>query len=104
MCWGPETRKWQWGTGSRAELGHLWDPVASGLCAPCLTAPHLPGLCVATPVQIQVFREFHLHLRLPVSIRRFEQLELRPVLYNYLKDNLTVRPWRSLSFQGVGGS
>nr|KAF6276552.1 hypothetical protein mMyoMyo1_001853 [Myotis myotis] len=42
------------------------------------------GLCVATPVRLRVFREFHLHLRLPISVRRFEQLELRPVLYNYL--------------------
>ncbi|XP_040844315.1 complement C4-A-like isoform X1 [Ochotona curzoniae] len=48
------------------------------------------GLCVATPVRLQVFREFHLHLRLPPSVRRFEQLELRPVLYNYLNEDLTV--------------
>uniref|UniRef100_A0A452U8X9 Complement C4A (Rodgers blood group) n=1 Tax=Ursus maritimus TaxID=29073 RepID=A0A452U8X9_URSMA len=47
------------------------------------------GLCVATPARIRVFREFHLHLRLPISVRRFEQLELRPVLYNYLNKNLT---------------
>lgn len=47
---------------------------------------------MATPVQLRVFREFHLHLRLPVSVRRFEQLELRPVLYNYLDTDLTVRP------------
>jgi complement component 4 len=39
-----------------------------------------------------VFRKFHLHLRLPISIRRFEQFELRPVLYNYLNDDVAVRP------------
>ncbi|KAJ1068641.1 hypothetical protein K5549_011594 [Capra hircus] len=50
------------------------------------------GLCVATPARLRVFREFHMHLRLPVSVRRFEQLELRPVLYNYLDRDLTVRP------------
>lgn len=50
------------------------------------------GLCVAKPARIRVFREFHLHLRLPMSVRRFEQLELRPVLYNYLERNLTVSP------------
>ncbi|XP_036023843.1 complement C4-A [Onychomys torridus] len=48
------------------------------------------GLCVATPTRVRVFREFHLHLRLPTSVRRFEQLEIRPVLYNYLKTELTV--------------
>ncbi|XP_037375338.1 complement C4-B-like [Talpa occidentalis] len=65
------------------------------------------GLCVAAPLKIQVFREFHLHLRLPVSIRRFEQLELRPVLYNYLDKNLTVSvhvtPQEGLCLAGGGG-
>lgn len=65
------------------------------------------GLCVATPVQLRVFREFHLHLRLPVSVRRFEQLELRPVLYNYLNKNLTVSvhvsPVEGLCMAGGGG-
>ncbi|PNJ01479.1 C4A isoform 2 [Pongo abelii] len=65
------------------------------------------GLCVATPVQLRVFREFHLHLRLPVSVRRFEQLELRPVLYNYLDKNLTVSvhvsPVEGLCLAGGGG-
>uniref|UniRef100_A0ABK0LA54 Complement C4A n=1 Tax=Rattus norvegicus TaxID=10116 RepID=A0ABK0LA54_RAT len=48
------------------------------------------GLCVAKPTRVRVFREFHLHLRLPISVRRFEQLELRPVLYNYLSEDVTV--------------
>lgn len=48
------------------------------------------GLCVAKPTRVRVFREFHLHLRLPISVRRFEQLELRPVLYNYLREDVTV--------------
>lgn len=47
---------------------------------------------MATPARVRVFREFHLHLRLPVSIHRFEQLELRPVLYNYLDKDVPVRP------------
>ncbi|XP_048203992.1 complement C4-A [Perognathus longimembris pacificus] len=65
------------------------------------------GLCVAKPAQLRVFREFHLHLRLPVSVRRFEQLELRPVLYNYLDKNLTVSvhvsPVEGLCLAGGGG-
>ncbi|XP_035151185.1 complement C4-A isoform X1 [Callithrix jacchus] len=65
------------------------------------------GLCVATPVQVRVFREFHMHLRLPVSVHRFEQLELRPVLYNYLDKNLTVSvhvsPVEGLCLAGGGG-
>ncbi|XP_007949517.1 complement C4-A [Orycteropus afer afer] len=65
------------------------------------------GLCVATPVQVQVFRDFHVHVRLPTSVRRFEQLELRPVLYNYLDRNLTVSvhvaPVEGLCLAGGGG-
>ncbi|KAK1327491.1 LOW QUALITY PROTEIN: hypothetical protein QTO34_012993 [Cnephaeus nilssonii] len=65
------------------------------------------GLCVARPVQLRVFREFHLHLRLPISVRRFEQLELRPVLYNYLDTDLHmsvhVAPVDGLCLAGGGG-
>ncbi|KAM4834663.1 complement C4-A-like [Thomomys bottae] len=65
------------------------------------------GLCVAKPAQLRVFRDFHLHLRLPFSVRRFEQLELRPVLYNYLDKNLTVSvhvsPVEGLCLAGGGG-
>ncbi|XP_006154369.1 LOW QUALITY PROTEIN: complement C4-A [Tupaia chinensis] len=65
------------------------------------------GLCVATPARFRVFREFHVHLRLPVSVRRFEQLELRPVLYNYLDRDLPVSvhvsPVEGLCLAGGGG-
>ncbi|KAM7229325.1 hypothetical protein CapIbe_019441 [Capra ibex] len=65
------------------------------------------GLCVATPARLRVFHEFHMHLRLPVSVRRFEQLELRPVLYNYLDRDLTVSvlvsPVEGLCLAGGGG-
>ncbi|XP_059967584.1 complement C4-A-like isoform X2 [Mesoplodon densirostris] len=65
------------------------------------------GLCVATPARLRVFREFHMHLRLPISVRRFEQLELRPVLYNYLDTDMTVSvhvsPVEGLCLAGGGG-
>ncbi|CAH6790074.1 complement C4-A [Phodopus roborovskii] len=65
------------------------------------------GLCVATPIRVRVFREFHMHLRLPTSVRRFEQFELRPVLYNYLNTDLTVSvhvsPVEGLCLAGGGG-
>lgn len=79
--------------------GTRGSPCPSLLGSPGCDAPrpliraHSPsGLCVATPARLRVFREFHMHLRLPLSVRRFEQLELRPVLYNYLDRDLTVRP------------
>uniref|UniRef100_A0A4X2M0M4 Anaphylatoxin-like domain-containing protein n=1 Tax=Vombatus ursinus TaxID=29139 RepID=A0A4X2M0M4_VOMUR len=66
-----------------------------------------PGLCVAQPVQVRVFQEFHLHLRLPRSVRRFEQIELRPVIYNYWNKNLSVRlhgEWENFDIPGENPS
>ncbi|XP_043939119.1 complement C4-B isoform X2 [Protopterus annectens] len=41
------------------------------------------GICIAEPVTIKAFKKFHISLRLPYSVKRFEQLEIRAVLYNY---------------------
>ncbi|KAG8541941.1 hypothetical protein GDO81_027900, partial [Engystomops pustulosus] len=49
------------------------------------------GFCVADPVKVTVFKRFHVHLRVPYSVKRFEQMELRPVLYNYHENPLKVR-------------
>lgn len=49
-----------------------------------------------------MFQEFHLHLRLPTSVRRFEQFELRPVLYNYQNRDLTVRPMGACALRAGG--
>ncbi|XP_063794231.1 complement C4-like [Pseudophryne corroboree] len=49
------------------------------------------GFCVANPVRVSVFKDFHIHLRLPYSVKRFEQVELRPVLYNYYDRDLEVK-------------
>ncbi|XP_053553007.1 complement C4-B, partial [Bombina bombina] len=49
------------------------------------------GFCIAEPVKLKVFKPFHIHLRVPYSIKRFEQMEIRPVLYNYNDKQLKVR-------------
>ncbi|XP_054834873.1 complement C4-like [Eublepharis macularius] len=41
------------------------------------------GICVSEPLRLRVFQDFHISLRLPYSVKRFEQIEIRPVLYNY---------------------
>uniref|UniRef100_A0ACB8EFX1 Uncharacterized protein n=1 Tax=Sphaerodactylus townsendi TaxID=933632 RepID=A0ACB8EFX1_9SAUR len=48
------------------------------------------GICVSDPLRIVVFQDFHISLRLPYSVKRFEQIELRPVLYNYLSKSITA--------------
>ncbi|NWW47979.1 CO4 protein, partial [Pedionomus torquatus] len=48
------------------------------------------GFCVADPHSFAVFKDFFVSLRLPYSVRRHEQLEIKAVLYNYLPNDLQV--------------
>ncbi|XP_073454505.1 complement C4-B-like [Aquarana catesbeiana] len=49
------------------------------------------GFCVANPVKVKVFKPFHIYLRVPSTVKRFEQIELRPVLYNFQEQNMKVK-------------
>uniref|UniRef100_A0A8C5L554 Complement C4-A n=1 Tax=Jaculus jaculus TaxID=51337 RepID=A0A8C5L554_JACJA len=104
----PENWLWRVETVDSHQLLKLWLPDSLTTWEiHGVSLSKTKGLCVATPAHIRVFREFHLHLRLPTSVRRFEQFELRPVLYNYLPDNLTVSvhvaPVEGLCLAGGGG-
>ncbi|RMC07193.1 hypothetical protein DUI87_16649 [Hirundo rustica rustica] len=48
------------------------------------------GFCVADPHTFAVFKDFFVSLRLPYSVRRHEQLEIKAVVYNYLPKDLQV--------------
>ncbi|XP_069460431.1 complement C3-like isoform X2 [Ambystoma mexicanum] len=49
------------------------------------------GICVAKPYEIRVTQVFFIDLRLPYSVVRNEQVEIRAVLHNYLEHKITVR-------------
>ncbi|XP_054418212.1 complement C3 [Pteronotus mesoamericanus] len=50
------------------------------------------GICVADPYEVTVVQDFFIDLRLPYSVVRNEQVEIRAVLYNYREtDTLKVR-------------
>ncbi|XP_010188819.1 PREDICTED: complement C3 [Mesitornis unicolor] len=49
------------------------------------------GLCVADPYEITVMKDFFIDLRLPYSVVRNEQVEIRAILYNYWTSEITVR-------------
>lgn len=54
------------------------------------------GICVADPYEVTVVQDFFIDLRLPYSVVRNEQVEIRAVLYNYREaDELKVGPWSS---------
>uniref|UniRef100_A0A803U1W7 Complement C3 n=1 Tax=Anolis carolinensis TaxID=28377 RepID=A0A803U1W7_ANOCA len=49
------------------------------------------GICVADPYEIIVMKDFFIDLRLPYSVVRNEQVEVRAVLYNYGVHKIKVR-------------
>ncbi|XP_006172143.1 LOW QUALITY PROTEIN: complement C3 [Tupaia chinensis] len=50
------------------------------------------GICVADPYEVTVMQDFFIDLRLPYSVVRNEQVEIRAVLYNYRENEpLKVR-------------
>ncbi|XP_069804311.1 venom factor-like [Dendropsophus ebraccatus] len=49
------------------------------------------GICVSKPHNIQVMMNFFIDLKLPYSVVRNEQVEIRAILYNYGNKELKVR-------------
>ncbi|XP_054859268.1 LOW QUALITY PROTEIN: complement C3 [Eublepharis macularius] len=49
------------------------------------------GVCVADPYEIVVRKDFFIDLKVPYSVVRNEQVEIRAVLYNYRDQDITVR-------------
>ncbi|XP_075062645.1 venom factor-like [Mixophyes fleayi] len=49
------------------------------------------GICVAPPCEIVAFKDFFIDLRLPYSVMRNEQVEIRAIIYNYIDEELRVR-------------
>ncbi|NXE46864.1 CO4 protein, partial [Casuarius casuarius] len=48
------------------------------------------GFCIADPHTFEVFKDFFISMRLPYSVKRHEQLEIKAVIYNYLPKDLQV--------------
>ncbi|GCB65590.1 hypothetical protein scyTo_0004815, partial [Scyliorhinus torazame] len=48
-------------------------------------------ICVAQPYDLVVQKDFFIDLRLPYSVIRNEQVEIRAILYNYEEDPIKVR-------------
>ncbi|XP_063787119.1 A.superbus venom factor 1-like [Pseudophryne corroboree] len=49
------------------------------------------GICVAKPYEIRVMKDFFIDLKLPYSVVRNEQVEIRAILYNYGSTDIKVR-------------
>uniref|UniRef100_A0A8C4T7V5 Complement C3-like n=1 Tax=Erpetoichthys calabaricus TaxID=27687 RepID=A0A8C4T7V5_ERPCA len=49
------------------------------------------GICVAQPFEVTVSKKFFIDLRLPYSVVRNEQVEVKAVIYNYDDSEMNVR-------------
>ncbi|XP_051898247.1 complement C3-like [Pristis pectinata] len=49
------------------------------------------GVCIAQPYELTVMKNFFIDLRIPYSVVRNEQVEIRAILYNYHDDEIKVR-------------
>ncbi|XP_015681966.1 complement C4-B-like, partial [Protobothrops mucrosquamatus] len=87
----PESWLWQTFTVDQTltEHFHLPDSITTWEIQ-AVSMSSEKGICVSEPFKITVFQDFHISLRLPYSVKKFEQIELRPVLYNYQSDPLSV--------------
>ncbi|XP_070823248.1 complement C4-B [Chaetodon trifascialis] len=48
------------------------------------------GFCVVKPSEVRAFKNVFVSLRLPYSVRKYEQLSISPVIYNYGANPLQV--------------
>uniref|UniRef100_UPI0037E806E7 complement C4-B n=1 Tax=Semicossyphus pulcher TaxID=241346 RepID=UPI0037E806E7 len=48
------------------------------------------GFCVVKPTEVRAFKNIFVSLRLPYSVKKYEQLSITPVIYNYGQDPLQV--------------
>ncbi|KAM9769654.1 complement C3-like [Menidia menidia] len=49
------------------------------------------SICIAEPLEVVVWQQFFIDLRLPYSAVRGEQLEIKAILHNYKSEAITVR-------------
>uniref|UniRef100_A0A8K9V9N7 Complement 4B (Chido blood group) n=1 Tax=Oncorhynchus mykiss TaxID=8022 RepID=A0A8K9V9N7_ONCMY len=67
-----------------------------------LSASH--GICVAEPHEFRVFKKVFVSLRLPYSVKRFEQMSIAPVVYNYWDEAIALHMERNDKLCSPGSS
>uniref|UniRef100_UPI00398F8D91 venom factor-like n=1 Tax=Pristiophorus japonicus TaxID=55135 RepID=UPI00398F8D91 len=70
--------------------GYLKDSITSWEIQAVSVSPE-KGICVAQPYELTVQKTFFIDLRLPYSVVRNEQVEIRAILYNYDDSEIRVR-------------
>ncbi|XP_074836479.1 complement C3-like [Carettochelys insculpta] len=78
------------GISSKTLHIHLMDSITTWEVL-AVSLSETTGICVADPYEITVMKEFFIDLRLPYSVVRNEQVEIRAILYNYWQNDIKVR-------------
>ena len=61
------------------------------------------GFCVVEPIELKTFKNIFVSLRLPYSVRRYEQLSIVAVIYNYGPDAVQVKIWMTVGLLDISG-
>ncbi|XP_072240697.1 complement C3-like [Leuresthes tenuis] len=56
-----------------------------------ISASPQKGFCVAEPYNVKAWKRFFVDLRLPYSVARNEQVEIKAVIHSYIYDDLHIR-------------
>ncbi|XP_070794324.1 ophiophagus venom factor [Pituophis catenifer annectens] len=78
------------GISSTTVSFHLKDSITTWEVLAVSITP-TKGICVAEPYEITAMKDFFIDLRVPYSVVKNEQVEIRAVLYNYADDEIEVR-------------
>nr|ABA28746.1 complement protein C3-2 [Austrelaps superbus] len=78
------------GISSKTLSFYLKDSITTWEVLAVSIAP-TKGICVAEPYEITVMKDFFIDLRVPYSVVKNEQVEIRAVLYNYADEDIYVR-------------
>uniref|UniRef100_A0A3B4BKP2 Uncharacterized protein n=1 Tax=Periophthalmus magnuspinnatus TaxID=409849 RepID=A0A3B4BKP2_9GOBI len=83
---------WQWVTFKIPQCGKRDCQTEMGIpLKDSITTWVFTGICVGKPLDVVVYKEFFLDLKLPYSAVVGEQIELRAIIHNYIQDEVTVR-------------
>uniref|UniRef100_A0A4W3IR74 Complement C4-like n=1 Tax=Callorhinchus milii TaxID=7868 RepID=A0A4W3IR74_CALMI len=89
---------WLWRTLDNLQQGDINFPVPDSITTWEIQAIGMfnsKGICVAEPKEFKVFKKFFISLRLPYSVKRNEQVEIKAVIYNYSDRELEVEIYMS---------
>ncbi|KAM7420598.1 hypothetical protein PAMA_015024 [Pampus argenteus] len=75
--------------GKRRYSVHLPDSITTWEIQ-VITLSAATGFCVVQPSEVRAFKKVFVSLTLPYSVKKYEQLSISPIIYNYGDDTLQV--------------